>query len=82
MLPQRRLHCHRWLSAVLSMQDPVWSKTHDQMLEFNSQLAKTCTQNPLEYRKVALAAIKLSSRPHDLGVDVNQAAEMCSKLMS
>ena len=75
--------CHLSLShAMLNMQDPVWSKIHDQMLEFNSQLAKTCTQNPLEYRKVALAAIKLSSRPHDLGVDVNQAAEMCSKMMS
>ena len=60
----------------------MWSKTHDQVLEFNTQLAKSCTQNPLEFRKVALAAIKLSSRPQDLGVDVNQAAELCSKMMS
>lgn len=67
---------------MCNVQDPVWSKTHDQVLEFNTQLAKSCTQNPLEFRKVALAAIKLSSRPQDLGVDVNQAAEMCSKMMS
>ena len=71
------------MSQVLcAVQDPVWRQSHDQLLEFNSQLARSCAQNPLEYRKVALAAVKLSSRPQDLGVDVNAAAEMCSKMMS
>ncbi len=63
------------------MQDPMWSQKHEELLNFNSQLAKCCTQKPLEYRKVALAAVQFGSRPHDLGLDTDQAVELCTKMM-
>ena len=68
------------LRAVL--QDPIWAAKHEQLLKLNSQLARSCTQSPLEYRKVALAAIQFGSRPHDLGLDADQAAQFCCKMMS
>ena len=63
------------------LQDPVWSQQYEEVLKFNGQLAKCCAQNPLEYRKVALAAVQFGSRPHDLGLDTDQAAELCTKMM-
>ena len=63
------------------VQDPVWELKHSQLLNFNDRLAKSCSQNPLEYRKVALAAVQFGSRPHDLGLDTEQAAQFCTKLM-
>ena len=59
----------------------MWSQKHDELLKFNSQLAKCCTQNPLEYRKVALAAVQFGSRPYDLGLHTEQAVELCTKMM-
>jgi hypothetical protein len=59
----------------------MWSQKHDELLKFNSQLAKCCTQNPLEYREVALAAVQFGSRHHDLGLDTDQAMELCTKMM-
>ena len=64
------------------MQDPICEAKHDQLLKLNSSLAKACSQSPLEYRKVALAAVQLGSRPHDVGLNVEQAAQFCCKMMS
>ncbi|KAL0046712.1 hypothetical protein WJX82_008116 [Trebouxia sp. C0006] len=68
-------------TARVALKDPMWSQKHDELLKFNSQLAKCCTQNPLEYREVALAAVQFGSRPHDLGLDTDQAMELCTKMM-
>lgn len=61
--------------------DPAWQAAFERLHGLNSQLVKACVQNPLEYRAVAQAALRLASRPHDLGVDAQQAAEFCVKLM-
>ena len=61
--------------------DPAWRAAHDQLQGLNSQLVKACVQNPLEYRAVALAALQFAARPHDLGLDAQQAAEFCVKTM-
>lgn len=61
--------------------DPAWRAVHDQLQGLNSQLVKACVQNPLEYRAVALAALQFAARPHDLGLDAQQAAEFCVKTM-
>jgi hypothetical protein len=60
----------------------VWDAAHNEIAALNGELAKACVQNPLEFRAAALAAVKLGSRPHDLDVDVRQAAEFCFKMMS
>ena len=64
------------------VQDALWEATYGQLSELNGQLAKACVQNPLEYRAIAGAAVAFGSRSHDLGVDVEQAVEFCTKMMS
>eukprot|EP00887_Chlorella_sp_A99_P004798 scaffold4.g4798.t1 len=44
-------------------------------------LVKACVQNPLEYRAVARAAVRLAARPHDLGIDAQQVVEFCTRMM-
>lgn len=61
--------------------DPAWKVAFEQMQEVSGQLAKSCVQNPLEYRAVAEAAVRMAARPHDLGVDAQQAAEFCVRMM-
>ncbi|KAK9803026.1 hypothetical protein WJX72_005333 [[Myrmecia] bisecta] len=63
------------------VKDPVWDASFTQLSALNGQLAKSCVQNPLEYRTVALAAVQFGSRPHDLGLDTEQATEFCTKMM-
>jgi hypothetical protein len=63
------------------MVDPVWKAAFDQVQEVSGQLAKSCVQNPLEYRAVAEAAVRMAARPHDLGLDAQQAAEFCVRMM-
>ena len=61
--------------------DPAWRAAFDRLQGLNGQLVKGCVQNPLEYRAVAQAALQLAARPHDLGVDAQQAADFCVKMM-
>ena len=62
-------------------QDLVWEAAYTQLSALNGQLAKACVQNPLEYRATASSAVAFASRSHDLGVDVEQATEFCTKMM-
>lgn len=62
------------------LMDPAWKAAYDRLGQFNGELAKACVQNPLEYRATAEAAVQFASRPHDLGVDVQQAVEFCGKM--
>lgn len=68
-------------STGVPVVDPVWKAAFDGLQGVNSQLVKACVQNPLEYRAVAQAAVQFASRPHDLGLDLGQAAEFCMKMM-
>ena len=65
----------------VALRDPAWQEAFDQLQGVNSQLVKACVQNPLEYRAVALAALRLAARPHDLGVDTTQAVDFCVKML-
>ena len=62
--------------------DPVWKAQHDKMQATNSQLTRTIAQNPLEYRRVASAAVEIASRPGDVGADAQAAAEYLKRMMS
>lgn len=61
--------------------DPAWRAAYDRLQGLNGQLVKACVQNPLEYRAVAQAALQFAARPHDLGLDTQQAAEFCVRMM-
>lgn len=64
------------------MQDAVWETAFQRMSEINGQLAKSCVQNPLEFRSVASAAVAFGARPHDFGLDTDQAVDFCTKMMA
>ena len=68
-------------STGVPLVDPAWQAAFGRLQEVNGQLAKTCVQNPLEYRAVAKAAVQFAARPHDFGLDAQQAAEFCAKMM-
>ncbi|KAL4447971.1 hypothetical protein ABPG75_005190 [Micractinium tetrahymenae] len=67
--------------TAVPLMDPAWKAAFDRLSGLNEQLVKACVQDPLEYRAVARAALALAVRPHDFGVDAQQAAELCVKLM-
>lgn len=67
--------------TAVPLADPLWKAAYDRLSGVNEQLVKACVQNPLEYRGVVQAALALAARPHDIGVDAQQAAELCVKLM-
>jgi hypothetical protein len=48
----------------------------------NEQLSKAAIQNPMEFRALAMAAVQIGARPHDLCVDPEQAAAFCNRFMS
>ncbi len=54
---------------------------HDRLAAISGQLAKSCVQNPLEFRAVAVAATAFGARPHDFGLEAEGATEFCSKMM-
>ncbi len=63
-------------------QDPWWKATFDEVGKVNEKISRAAVQNPLEYRATALAAVQIGSRPHDLGLDAEQAASFCTRFMS
>lgn len=67
--------------AVLILQDPVWHAAFQRLSELNGQLAKSCIQNPLEFRSVASTAVAFGARPHDFELDAEQAVDFCTKMM-
>ena len=60
----------------------MWREAHANISSLTGQIAKACVQNPLELRAVAMAAIQMAQRPQDLGLDAEQAADFCLKMMS
>ncbi len=67
--------------AAAVMVDPVWHARHQQLEALGQGLASSMARDPLEYRKLASAALELAARPHDLGADAAQAAALCSRMM-
>lgn len=62
--------------------DPVWKAQHDKMQTANVRLTRAMAQNPLEYRRVAQAAVSIASRPGDVGVDPGAASDYLKRMMS
>ena len=61
--------------------DEQWKTSFDSLESFNSQIVKSCVQNPLEFRFVAQTSIQFAARPHDFGLDASSSSEFCSRFM-
>lgn len=61
--------------------DEVWKAACDRLESFNSEIVKSCVQNPLEYRFVSQSSVQLAARPHDFNLEASQASEFCSRIM-
>jgi len=61
--------------------DNVWKTVCDRLESFNSELVKSCVQNPLEYRFVSQSSVQIASRPHDFNLEASQASDFCSRIM-
>lgn len=61
--------------------DDVWKSVCERLESFNSELVKSCVQNPLEYRFVSQSSVQLAARPHDFNLEASQASEFCSRIM-
>ena len=47
-----------------------------------AQIARSCAQDPSEYRKIASAAVRIGTRPGDYGVPAEEASKFCVRMMS
>jgi hypothetical protein len=48
----------------------------------NAALAERMARDPLEQRKVALAALALAAQAQQYGADPQQAVALCARMMS
>ena len=62
--------------------DPVWRAQHDKMQATNVQITRAMAQSPLEFRRIAEAAVDAAARPGDAGVDAAAAADYLKRIMS
>lgn len=62
--------------------DPVWFQRVHRVQQLNKELMKAVAQNPKEYRSFAIAAVQMGSRPWDLDMDTDPAADFCTRFMS
>ena len=47
-----------------------------------AEIARSCAQDPSEYRKIASAAVRIGTRPGDYGVPAEEASKFCVRMMS
>lgn len=62
--------------------DPEWIATHQALQGFNTRLATACARDPLEYRIIATAAVRMAAQPDDFGVNPQQAANFLNRMMA
>ena len=67
--------------SPVPMFDGVWKSACDRLEAFNSELVKSCVQNPVEYRFVSQSAIQLAARAADFRLEAGQASDFASRLM-
>mmetsp|Transcript_2735 Transcript_2735/g.6574 ORF Transcript_2735/g.6574 Transcript_2735/m.6574 type:complete len:327 (-) Transcript_2735:94-1074(-) len=70
------------ISTGVPLWDPQWKVAHDRVKVWNEELVSVCAQNPSEFRKVADTAVQIGSRPNDYNVPPEEAAKLCTRMMS
>ena len=61
--------------------DPQWKVTYSRMDKINSDMARDSAQQPLQFRKIAEAAVLMGSRPADFGLEAAMAVNFCTRFM-
>ena len=61
--------------------DPQWKVTYSRMDKINSDMARDSAQQPLQFRKIAEAAVLMGSRPADFGLEAATAVNFCTRFM-
>ena len=64
----------------MQMCDPAWQSMHDALADLNGCLMKAIVQSPVEHRHAALAATAMASRPGDVGLDTDAAAQFFRRM--
>lgn len=73
--------CEPWFTGV-PLFDPIWNRRHQQLSSLNGALAQKMVQNPLEYRRLCLAASAVMDGPHNTAAHEIQAAAVLARFMS
>ena len=69
-------------AAAAPLFDPAWASCYAAMQPLSAAMSKALAQDPLEYRRMAQAAVALAARPQDHGVDAAAAAGFLCRMMS
>jgi hypothetical protein len=63
------------LCAGVPLLDPAWRAAYSQLSTLQSQLVKSISQDPLEHRRVAAAALQLAMQPWTVGAGEGQPGQ-------
>ena len=69
-------------AAAAPLFDPAWASCYASLQPLSAAMSKALAQDPLEYRRMAQAAVALAARPQDHGVDAGAAAGFLCRMMS
>ena len=69
-------------AAAAPLFDPAWASCYTSLQPLSAAMSKALAQDPLEYRRMAQAAVALAARPQDHGVDAAAAAGFLCRMMS
>jgi hypothetical protein len=61
--------------------DSLWKIKYEDVKALSVALFHTARSDPLEFRGIALSALKLAARPQDFGVDADFASKLCLQTM-
>ena len=64
------------------LMDPAWQRKYESILPLSQALSKAMAQDPLEFRRVALAATELATTPALYGVEASQAMAFYLRMFS
>ena len=64
------------------LMDPAWQRQYESVLPLSQALSKAMAQDPLEFRRVALAATELTQTPALYGVNASQAMAFYLRMFS
>ena len=71
------------LRTQLGVQDPTWQEAHSRISGLTGQIAqRPAFRAPWSCVQWPWPGIQMAQRPEDLGVDAEQAADFCLKMMS
>ncbi len=68
--------------SKVPLSDPVWRAAYDELAAANAALMKAIVQSPMEHRAAAVAATHMASRPGDIGIEADAAAQFFKRMFA